>query len=66
MEKKKPSYKEAIDEIEEILEKLENDDLDVDELSAKVKRVSHLLKCCKEKLNGTEKEIQKVIEEMDK
>jgi exodeoxyribonuclease VII small subunit len=65
VEKKKQSYQEAVAEIEEILEKLENEELDVDELAEKVKRVSQLLKFCKDKLSGTEKEIQKIIEEMD-
>jgi Exonuclease VII small subunit. len=64
MEKKKQTYKEAVAEIEEILEKLENEELDVDELAAKVKRVSQLLRFCKEKLSGTEKEIQNIIQEM--
>jgi exodeoxyribonuclease VII small subunit len=66
VEKKKQTYKEAVEEIETILEKLENEELDVDELAEKVKRVSLLLKFCKDKLAGTEKEIQKIIEDMDK
>lgn len=65
MEKKKLTYKEAISEIEEILEKLESEELDVDELASRVKRVSQLLKFCKEKLSHTEKEIQGIIEEME-
>ncbi len=65
MEKKKLTYKEAVLEIEEILEKLESEELDVDELAARVKRVSQLLKFCKEKLTNTEKEIQGIIEEME-
>ncbi len=65
MEKKKQTYKEAVAEIEEILEKLENEELDVDELAAKVKRVSQLLKFCKDKLSGTEKEIQNIIGDME-
>jgi len=65
MEKKKLTYKEAISEIEEIIEKLESEELDVDELAVRVKRVSQLLKFCKEKLTNTEKEIQGIIEEME-
>ena len=64
MEKKKQTYKDAIAEIEDILDKLENEDLDVDDLAVKVKRVSQLLRFCKEKLTGTEKEIQGIIEDM--
>jgi len=63
--KKTVSYKEAITEIEEILRQLENNELDVDELSEKVKRVSQLVTLCKEKLHNTEKEIDKILKEMD-
>lgn len=63
--KKPVSYKEAITEIEEILRQLENNELDVDELSEKVKRVSQLVTLCKEKLHNTEKEIDKILKEMD-
>jgi exodeoxyribonuclease VII small subunit len=63
--KKTVSYKEAITEIEEILSRLENNELDVDELSEKVKRVSQLVTLCKEKLHNTEEEIDKILKEMD-
>jgi exodeoxyribonuclease VII small subunit len=65
MEKKKISYKEALSEIESILEKLENEELDVDKLTDNIKRVSFLLKYCKEKLTTTEGEVQKLIDEME-
>ena len=39
MEENKLTYKEAMAEIEDIVTKLENNQLDVDELSGKVKRV---------------------------
>jgi len=63
--KKTMSYKEAITEIEEILKQLENNELDVDELSEKVKRVSLLVTLCKDKLHHTEKEVDKILKEMD-
>ena len=59
---KEISYKDAIQEIEEILEKIESGELDVDSLSLKVRRVAELLETCKKKLSSTEKEIQKVID----
>lgn len=65
MNKKKGTYKEAIAEIEEILTQIENNELDVDELSEKVKRVSSLINMCKEKLKNTEEEIEKILKEMD-
>ena len=65
MTKKKVSYNEAIAEIEEILQKIENEELDVDDLSEKVKRVSALIKICKEKLYKTEEEVEKILKEIE-
>ncbi len=62
---KDPTYGEAMTEIEEILEKIENGELDVDDLTDKVKRVANLLDLCKKKLKITEEEIQKVIEGLE-
>lgn len=63
--KEKISYQEAIKEIEIILEKMENEELDVDVLSQQVKRVSHLIKLCRQKLSQTEQEVEKILDEMD-
>ena len=66
MTSKTISYKEAVAEIEVILEKIENEELDVDDLTEKVKRVSSLIKLCKEKLHNTEQEVEKILKEMEK
>jgi exodeoxyribonuclease VII small subunit len=65
MAAKKVSYNEAMSEIEEILEKIENEELDVDELAEKVKRVSVLLKICKDKLHKTNEQVEQVLKEME-
>lgn len=65
MAPRKLSYKEAVEEIDEILEKIENEELDVDELSEKVKRVSTLIKFCKEKLHTTQTEVENILKEME-
>jgi exodeoxyribonuclease VII small subunit len=62
---KKPTYSEAVAEIEEILQRMENEELDVDELSEKVKRVSELVRFCRNKLKNTEEEVEKVLKEME-
>ena len=59
------SYKKAMEEVEAIVEKLEENRLEIDELSAQVKRVSELLAFCKAKLHETEEEVEKVLKEMD-
>ncbi|MBZ4677256.1 MAG: xseB [Anaerophaga sp.] len=63
--KKNPTYSEAVAEIEEILQRMENEELDVDELSEKVKRVSELVRFCRNKLKNTEEEVEKVLKEME-
>ncbi|GET26630.1 exodeoxyribonuclease VII small subunit [Prolixibacter sp. NT017] len=65
MTKKKISYKEAVNEIEEILEQMESEELDVDELSDKVKRVSYLIKVCKDRLHQTEEEVENILNQME-
>jgi len=65
MSKKHLSYNEAIEEIELIINKIENQELDIDELSANVKRVAELLNFCKTKLKSTEDEVQKILKEFD-
>lgn len=62
---KKLTYQEALQEIEEILEKIEGNELDIDELAEKVKRVSFLLKFCKDKLQKTNEEVEKILNEME-
>lgn len=65
MAKSKFSYKEAILELENILSEIENDELDLDVLSSKVKRASELIKKCKMKLKKTEEEIESILEDWE-
>ena len=65
MAKKKITYNEALSEIEQIIESIENNEFEVDELSLKVKRVSELLSFCKDKLHKTEIEIENILKEID-
>jgi exodeoxyribonuclease VII small subunit len=65
MSTQKTSYREAYTELETILEKLENNELDVDQLTAQVKRAAELIKFCRGKLVDTESEIEKIINEID-
>jgi len=63
---KQIGYAEAIAEIEETIAKIEGEELDVDEITQKVKRVSFLLTLCREKLRNTEAEVDKILKEMEK
>ncbi len=58
-------YTAAIVELEEIVSSIENEEINVDELSIKVKRASELIKFCKEKLKNTEEEVSAILKEMN-
>lgn len=64
MTKKALRYSEAIEEVEKIINQIESNELDIDELTEKIRRASELLKFCKQKLHFTEEEVQKIIDEM--
>jgi exodeoxyribonuclease VII small subunit len=65
MAKKKITYKEAVEEIEKIMAKLENEEIDIDELSKNVKRAGELITFCKQQLRNTEEEIEHILGEMN-
>ena len=65
MPKKELTYSEAISKIEEILNKIENEELDIDQLAKNVKLASELMKFCKSKLHDTENEVEKILENID-
>ncbi len=58
------SYTAAHKELQEIVVEMENSQITVDELEAKIKRAAVLLKICKDKLFKTEKEAQDVLNEI--
>lgn len=60
---KKINYEAALSEIEEIVNKMENDELDIDQLSVNLKRAQTLIKLCRDKLTKTDTEIKKLLGE---
>lgn len=63
MVKKEIKYEEAVCQLEEIVDKMENDELDIDQLSDELKRAKTLVKLCKGKLTKTDAEIKKLLNE---
>jgi exodeoxyribonuclease VII small subunit len=58
---KELNYEAAMKQLEEIVEKLENGDLDVDSLCEQLKIAQKLIKQCKDKLTKTDEEIKKIL-----
>ncbi|MDH6341320.1 exodeoxyribonuclease VII small subunit [Parabacteroides sp. PFB2-12] len=59
------SYNEAIEKLRKIVAEIENNELDVDVLSEKVKEATRLIKLCKEKLFKADEEVKKILEELE-
>lgn len=58
---KKIKYEDAVRELQEIVQKMENDEFDVDELVAQLKRAQQLIKQCRDRLTKTDGEIKKLL-----
>jgi len=60
------TYSEAIVELEKILKQLENtEEVNMDVISSQVKRASELIEFCKRKLYTLDKELEKMITEIE-
>ncbi len=58
---KKLSFSEAVAEVEEILGRLEEDAIDIDDLAAEVRRAVELIQICREKLGRTDREVRELV-----
>ena len=58
----KPTYEEALQELQQIVAQLQEDAVSVDELSEKVKRAAELIAYCREKLRKTEESLEGLLE----
>ena len=54
--KKQITYKQAYDELENLINEIESDSVQIDALSDKVKRANDLITYCREKLRNLEAE----------
>ncbi len=58
-------YDDALEELNEILEAIEDDRFDLDELGDQVGRAASLIRLCREKIDATELQVRSIIEELD-
>ena len=58
-------YSKAMTRLEEIIEKIQNEEIDVDELSEKVKEAVSLIRTCKERIEKAELEVKHVVKDFE-
>ena len=61
MIKENIKYEEAVQQLENIVQKLENGELNIDELSNELKKAQKLISLCRLRLTKTDEEIQKIL-----
>lgn len=54
-------YEQAVAELEQIVAQMESGELNLDELSTKLKRAQELIKMCKDRLTKTDEEIRRIL-----
>ena len=59
-------YRQAIEQLDEIISEIENDGIDVDELALRVKEAVKLIRICKAKIDKAELEVKQVVEDFSK
>ncbi|MBR0050148.1 MAG: exodeoxyribonuclease VII small subunit [Prevotella sp.] len=57
------NYEQAFAELQTIVRRMENDELDIDQMTTQLKRAQQLIKLCKDKLTKTDEEIKKILAE---
>lgn len=62
MTKQELKYEDAVRQLETIIDKLESNELGIDQLSSELKKAQQLIKLCKEKLTKTDNEIKKLLD----
>lgn len=62
---KKLTYTEAMAELEKLVSRIEQNDVDIDELQSLLKEAQALIKYCKEKLYKADTEVKKLLENFD-
>lgn len=60
----KMTYSQAIGELEKIVKEMQSENCSIDNLSAYTTRSLELLKICKAKLQSTDEELKKILNEL--
>ena len=61
---KEISFGDAVEEVEQILGRLEAEEIDIDDLSREVGRAVELIKLCRRKLEKTDGEVRDLVAEL--
>jgi exodeoxyribonuclease VII small subunit len=63
--KEEINYTKSYEELQQIVADIEKGEINVDDLSIKVKRAAVLIKICKSKLTETETDVNEILKELE-
>ena len=63
MAAKKETYLQAMERLEKIVRQLDNNELDIDVLSEKIKEANEIIAFCTQKLTKADQEVEKLLKE---
>ena len=64
MTDKNVPYRDAVAELKTILDRIEGEDVDIDELSEKVERAAELIRLCRGRIEQTEMKVRRVLDDL--
>lgn len=62
---KEMKYEEAVRQLEDMVAKMESNELDIDSLSQQLKTAQKLINMCKDKLSRADSDIKKILQSDD-
>jgi exodeoxyribonuclease VII small subunit len=60
-----PGFKQAMEELEQILARVESEEIDIDQLAAELARAATLLEICRAKIRKAELEVSQIVQNLD-
>jgi exodeoxyribonuclease VII small subunit len=60
-----PSFRQAMDELEGILERIEGEEVDIDRLAEELRRAAVLLELCRGKIRKAEVEVTQIVQSLE-
>lgn len=63
MAAKKETYLQAMERLEKIVRQMDNNELDIDVLSEKIKEANEIIAFCTQKLTKADQEVEKLLKE---
>ncbi len=60
-----PSFSVAMTELESILERIDNDGIDIDQLATELRRATELLELCRGKIRKADIEVSQIVKQLE-